>query len=83
MARYEEKDLDKCADDAIALSIRVRQENPLATYRHLVAHCGRDPERMAQLMMTLALFVDPDSSTGQLRRLVEIAAVGQAVIAAS
>ena len=83
MARYEEGELDKCAADALALCIRVRQENPMATYRHLVAHCSRDPERMAQLLMALALFVDPDTSTGELRRLVEIAAVGQAVISAS
>lgn len=69
MARYT--DLDQCAADALALSERVRDAAPLHTYQHLAAQCRRNPERMAQIIMALAVFVDPAATTGQLKALVE------------
>ncbi|MBF5002378.1 hypothetical protein IRT45_35260 [Nocardia sp. BSTN01] len=69
MARY--KDLDKLAEDALALCSRVRESPPQHTYRVLAHHCRHDPERMAQLLMTLAVFVDPaTATTGELARIV-------------
>ncbi|PSR63960.1 MULTISPECIES: hypothetical protein [Nocardia] len=69
MARY--RDLDKCAEDALALCSRVRESPPQHTYRVLAHQCLRDPERMAQLLMTLAVFVDPvTATTGDLARTV-------------
>ncbi|AHH16558.1 hypothetical protein NONO_c17580 [Nocardia nova SH22a] len=77
MARYGKTELGRCAVDALALSERVREQAPLDTYRHLVAMMRRDPERMAQLMMTLAIFVDPNSTTGDLQRLIDQALEGR------
>ena len=75
MARYT--DLDKCAADALALSIRVREYAPLQTYHYLAACCRREPERMAQIVMALAVFVDPSSTTGDLQQLVDDAVEGR------
>ena len=69
MARYT--DLDQCATDALALVERVRDEAPFETYQHLARQCRRDPERMAQIVMMLALFVDPAASTGDLQDLID------------
>ncbi|MCC3311487.1 hypothetical protein [Nocardia africana] len=71
MARYGIDQLDQCAADALALSSRVRESPPEQTYRTLTYQCHRDPERMAQLLMTLAVFVDPETATtGELLRIV-------------
>lgn len=69
MAHYT--NLDQCAADALALSERVRVDAPLQTYRHLVAHCRRNPERMAQIIMALAIFIDPAATTGELQQLID------------
>lgn len=69
MPRYT--DLGQCATDALALVERVRDEAPFETYQHLARQCRRDSERMAQIMMMLALFVDPAASTGDLQDLID------------
>lgn len=76
MAAYE--DLDQCAADALELCELVRQCDPKQMYRHLAVQCYRDPERLAQMLMTLAVFVDPDAATtGGLRRIIAAVTVEQ------
>ncbi|KZM68096.1 hypothetical protein [Nocardia terpenica] len=69
MARYT--DLDRCASDALELCERVRELAPLDTFRHVARQCVRDPERMAQLIMTLAAFVDIQVPISVLRAQVD------------
>lgn len=70
MSRYT--DLDPFAADALSLCVQVRATDPWRTYRTLAQQCHRDPERMAQLLMALAAFVDPETSTtGELRRILD------------
>ncbi len=75
MARYT--DLDRCAADALDLCECVRERGPLETYRHLAALCARDPERMAQILMTLAAFVDFESPLSVLRARVDAIVEGR------
>ncbi|PPJ31876.1 hypothetical protein C5E45_32825 [Nocardia nova] len=71
-------DLDQCAADALELCALVRQRDPKRMYSHLAIQCYRDPERMAQIMMALAAFVDPETSTtGALRRILDAAVAGR------
>lgn len=85
MTRYSAADLEhRLPADALALCEQVREMAPLETYRGLASQCRRDPERMAQLVMALAAFVDIDhATTTQLREQVDsivearVAAVGR------
>ncbi|MBF6060557.1 hypothetical protein IU500_07165 [Nocardia terpenica] len=69
MTRYT--DLDDCAAAALTVCERVREMGPLETYRHLAAQCARDPERMAQILMALAAFVDIEAPLSVLRARVD------------
>lgn len=64
MARYT--DPDEIAAEALQLSEDVREVDPQATFRRLTLACQRDPERMAQVLMCLAIWLDPDVSVGTL-----------------
>ncbi|MGY4098079.1 hypothetical protein ACW2Q0_00705 [Nocardia sp. R16R-3T] len=69
MARYTNH--DEIAADALRLCEELRERAPLAMYRRLAAHCERDPERMAQVIMCLAAFVDIDEEMSALTARVE------------
>ncbi|MFC9892138.1 hypothetical protein ACFVMC_00450 [Nocardia sp. NPDC127579] len=64
MARYT--DHDQLGAAALELCEAVREIGPLELYRRLAAHCVRDPERMAQILMCLAAWVDYDGPAGAL-----------------
>ena len=69
MSRYE--DHNKIAIAALDLAEQVRERGPAELYRHLTYQCVRDPERMAQILMCLAIWLDPTTSTLQLARRAE------------
>ncbi|WP_330253055.1 hypothetical protein OG874_00120 [Nocardia sp. NBC_00565] len=75
MARYE--DHHKIAIAALDLAEQVRDSDPMQLYRHLALQCARDPERMAQIIMCLAVWLDPTTSTLQLGRRAEAAAASR------
>ncbi|MBF6459835.1 hypothetical protein IU433_12385 [Nocardia puris] len=79
MARYT--DHDETAAEALALVEELRDRAPLAMYQRVAAHCRRDPERMAQVLMALAAFVDPDEPLSTLIARVEAIAAPRAVSA--
>lgn len=64
MARYT--DHDQLAAEALQIAEDVRELAPLATYQRLAAQCARDPERMAQVIMCLSAWLDPDTPVGAL-----------------
>lgn len=64
MARYT--DHDQLAAEALQIAEDVRELAPLATYQRLAAQCARDPERMAQVIMCLSVWLDPDTPVGAL-----------------
>ncbi|WP_280441053.1 hypothetical protein [Nocardia brasiliensis] len=69
MARYS--DHDELAREALSICAAVRELGPVQTYHHLTYACQRDPERMAQLLMCLAAWVDFDGPTSALVRRAE------------
>lgn len=75
MTRYD--DVHKVAIAALDLSEQVRECGPLELYSSLTRQCARDPERMAQIIMCLAVWLDPTTSTLQLARRAEAAAQGR------
>lgn len=64
MARHT--DHDKLAAEALSLAADIREEYPQEVYNRLALRCARDPERMAQVLMTLAAWVDFDGPTSAL-----------------
>ncbi|MBF6289280.1 hypothetical protein [Nocardia cyriacigeorgica] len=71
MARYT--DHDEIAAEALQLCEEIRDRAPLHMYRRLAAHCHRDPERMAQVIMALAAMVnDEESLAAMAARIVAI-----------
>lgn len=72
MARYT--DHHKIAVTALDIAEQVRECAPLELYRSLTHQCAQDPERMAQIIMCLAVWLDPTTSTLQLARRAEAAA---------
>lgn len=72
MTRYD--DHHKIAIAALHLAEQVRDVGPLELYRSLAIQCARDPERMAQIIMCLAIWLDPSTSTLQLARRAEAVA---------
>jgi hypothetical protein len=66
-------DHDQIAIAALDIAEQVRERGPLELYRSLTAQCARDPERMAQIIMCLAVWLDPATSTLQLGRRAEAA----------
>jgi hypothetical protein len=69
MARYTNH--DEIAAEALQLCEEIREHAPLQMYRRLAAHCHRDPERMAQLIMALAAMVNDEESLGQMAERIE------------
>lgn len=59
VARYQ--DHDEIAANALMICDDLRSQPLLEMYRGLTAECARFPERMAQLLMCLAAWVDYES----------------------
>lgn len=57
---------DAIATRALEIGSQVRELGPLSVYRELATQCMREPERMAQVLMCLAAWVDFDSPTSVL-----------------
>ncbi|WP_280185168.1 MULTISPECIES: hypothetical protein [Nocardia] len=64
MARYT--DHDQLAAEALQIAEDVRELGSLGVYRRLAAQCFRDPERMAQVIMCLSAWLDPETPVGTL-----------------
>ncbi|MEV0031395.1 hypothetical protein [Nocardia sp. NPDC050793] len=61
-------DHDELAREALSICASVREVGPQQNYQHLAVACARDPERMAQLLMCLAVWVDFEGPTSVLTR---------------
>lgn len=75
MAAYT--DLDQLAADALQLVEDIRDVDPDRSFAHLTVRCQRDPERMAQVVMCLAIWMDPDVSLSVLGQRAEALAGGR------
>ncbi|GGG04436.1 hypothetical protein GCM10007304_18180 [Rhodococcoides trifolii] len=51
---------DRIADDALALAVAIRDEDPVKLYNSLILKCRNQPEKAAQIMMALAAFTPVD-----------------------
>jgi len=58
MAAYT--DLDQLAADTLQLVEDIQAIEPGRSFEHLTRRCEHDPERMAQVVMLLAIWMDPD-----------------------
>lgn len=64
---------DTLGNEALALACSVREDDPEHLLGTLTAACTRDPQRMAQIVMALAAFVDIDEP--HLRLVRRVAAI--------
>lgn len=53
-------DLDAVADTAAAITEAVRQHDPIEFHKQLTLACTQEPARMAQVVMALGAWVDPE-----------------------
>ncbi|MFC4124885.1 hypothetical protein [Nocardia rhizosphaerae] len=67
-------DHDAISAEALSLRAAVRTVEPIELYDRLAHDCAADPERMAQVMMALAIMVDPAATPDQLAELAQGAA---------
>lgn len=58
--------LDRVGRIAAQLGERIRDEDPRQMYEELVALCARQPAKAAQLIMTFAIWFDPDEDNDEL-----------------
>lgn len=72
-------DLDQLAADALQLVEDIREVDPGRSFAHLALRCQRDPERMAQVVMCLAIWMDPDTPLSVLGQRAEAIAAGMVV----
>lgn len=82
MAAYS--DLDQLAADTLQLVEDIQAIDPDRSFEHLTRRCEHDPERMAQLIMLLAIWMDPDVKLSVLNERAEAltgARLGKAVSA--
>lgn len=75
MAAYS--DLDQLAADTLQLVEDIQAIDPDRTFEHLTRRCEHDPERMAQVIMLLAIWMDPDVSLSVLGQRAEALAGGR------
>ena len=61
-----ETDLERVARRALAIVSDMREVDPQLTFDTLAIMCGTEPCRMAQVLMCLAVWIDPEESTGTL-----------------
>ncbi|WP_218721428.1 hypothetical protein [Nocardia sp. MH4] len=75
MAAYS--DLDQLAADTLQLVEDIQAIDPDRTFEHLTRRCEHDPARMAQVVMLLAIWMDPDVSLSVLGQRAEALAGGR------
>ncbi|WP_081392242.1 hypothetical protein [Mycolicibacterium fortuitum] len=63
--------LDRVADIALGMAVKIRDEDPRRLYSELVALAQQHPAKAAQVTMCLAAWLDPDTSTSTLWARVE------------
>ncbi|WP_067573641.1 hypothetical protein [Nocardia acidivorans] len=84
MARHT--DHDEIAAEALLVCEAIRELAPLQVYTTLAIRCARDPERMAQVLMCVAAWVDYEGPVSELAKRVDeivegrIRAVGQRLV---
>lgn len=61
-------DLDRVAKTAMSIVSDVRDIDPQRTLSTLTTLCATEPGRMAQVLMCLGVWVDPDDTTDALTR---------------
>lgn len=69
-------DHDQLAAEALRLRDAVRGTEPVELYDQLTRDCAADPERMAQVIMTLAVLVDPAAGGRRLAQLADEVVAG-------
>lgn len=69
MARFDNH--DDIGTAALYLAEEVRYRPPLELYRRLAHQCRRDPERMAQVLLCLAVWLDVDAPISSLTARAE------------
>lgn len=69
-------DHDELAAEALRLRSAVRSTEPVEMYDELTHACATDPERMAQVVMALAILVDPDAGGRRLAQLADQVVAG-------
>lgn len=76
MTAYEE--IDEVAAHALQVCEDVRERGSRDVYSRLAVACMRQPDRMAQVLMCLAIWVDYDGPVGALMDRAEAIATGVA-----
>lgn len=61
-----ESDLDRLANIAYQLSEQVRDDDPNKVRAELIRLCASHPVKAAQVLMVLAIWFDPDTTTQTL-----------------
>lgn len=79
MAAYA--DLDQLAVDTLQLVADIQAIDPRRTFQHLTRRCEHDPERMAQTIMLLAIWMDPGATMSVLNQRAEAIAGARPVSA--
>lgn len=74
MAAYT--DLDELAADVLQMVEVIQQTDRDRNFAHLTLRCQRDPERMAQMLMCLAIWMDPETPLSVLIQRAEAIAGG-------
>ena len=69
MAAYV--DHDELAADVLQLVEDVQETDRDRSFTHLTLRCQRDPERMAQVLMCLAIWMDPETPVSVLAQRAE------------
>lgn len=69
-----ETNLDQLAGIAIDLAEKVRRDDPVVVQRHVQSLCQLHPAKAAQIVMVLAVWLDPETPVNELWRRAEAAA---------
>lgn len=70
-------DHDQLAADVLQLVEDIQSQDPDRFFAHLILRCQRDPAQMAQMLMCLAIWMDPETPVSVLTQRAEAIAVGR------
>jgi hypothetical protein len=70
-------DHDLLAADVLQLVEDIQEKDPSRSFAHLTVRCQRDPAQMAQVLMCLAIWMDPETPVSVLTQRAEAIAVGR------
>lgn len=59
-------DHDQLAADVLQMVENVQDQDPNRSFEHLTRRCQNDPAQMAQMLMCLAIWMDPDTPVSVL-----------------